>query len=193
MKALIFAVMIFSSTSATAGWVGGANPNHLVSPGQAGIAYVPDKGQLTFEDALRTLVRDGHIGRLESVALHWLVQDLGFQSELIAALQYVAPEDLAAAQHSAGNIQNPEMVQLRRSLSTAVLSTPTAKSINTSLSRYGLHVSGVEHEKLTFVGPPDNRRLMCFLWLKISPLSAPARPNNSFKPKPKPKPLHGSD
>jgi len=185
MRNLLTLLLLLHAAPAFAGWTSGVNPKHLVSPGLASIVYSPDQkeGAPTFKEALDALARAGKVQRLEVITLHWLVQEASFQKELMAGLQTSAPNELAEALSSAGNMHNPKVLQLRKPLQASALSTPTVKTIDVYLSQYGLHVSGVSTEKLSIVGSNGQRKLMCFMWLQVSQRPA-LRPNNSFKPKP---------
>ena len=170
MRSLLAALLFLYATETLAGWIGGVDPEHLLSPGRAHIAYSPQQGDgaSTFKEALDALARDGHAQRIEGVSLHWLVQDASFQKELMSALRESAPKELAEAFASAGNMHNPKMIQLRHPFEAAVLTTPTINQIGSELAKYGLYVSGVSTEKLSIVRSSVGRKFMCFLELQVS-------------------------
>jgi hypothetical protein len=110
MRNLLTLLLLLHAAPAFAGWTSGVNPKHLVSPGLASIVYSPDQkeGAPTFKEALDALARAGKVQRLEVITLHWLVQEASFQKELMAGLQTSAPNELAEALSSAGNMHNPK-------------------------------------------------------------------------------------
>ncbi len=171
MRKTLAILFLVHATPVLAGWSSEVNPRHLVSPGLVHIAYSPDPehGSPTFKAALDRLAEDGQVDRLELITLHRLVEIADFQKELMAVVQEISPKELSDALNATANMHDQKMVQLRRPFEAAVLSTPTVKTIDAELSRYGLQVSGASTEKLSLVKRNGVRHVMCFLWLQVSP------------------------
>ncbi len=173
MRTFLAAFLACFTQAAFAGWTNEVlAADDRFAPGRANILYDPHRGALTFKDALTELVKKGHGKRIETITLHWLVDDSAFQEEVFTSLERIAPRALAEAKRTAG--ETPKWITaLRKVLNEAVMATPTVKSINSELAAVGLHVSGAEHEKLTLSVENGQHRLKCFLWLAVTPTKRP--------------------
>jgi hypothetical protein len=173
MRTFLFIFLACFTHAAFASWTNEvlAADDHF-APGRAIILYQPDRGSRTFKDALTELVKKGHSKRIETITLHWLVDDSAFQQEVFTSLERMAPRALAEAKRTGG--KTPKWINaLRKVLDEAVIATPTVKSINTELKAVGLQVSGASHEKLTLSIENGQPRFKCFLWLTVSPAKHP--------------------
>lgn len=131
-----------------------------------------DRGVATLELALNKLGKNGIPKKLAHIYAPGLVADLVFQQEVFAELERIAPEELAAAKRSSGNIHNPKMIALHKALPEAIVATPTVKAIEKTLATCGWRISRASHEKLFFIkGEAGALRFSCFLWLTVGPIS----------------------
>ncbi len=134
-----------------------------------------ERGFATFEEALDELEKGDYVTRLECVRLqHFQVFDPVFQEEVLTVLKKTAPRELAEAERSAGNMQNPNVLALRKPFVDAVLITPTVQRINAALAPFGRCVTNVNiGEKFHIVRNQGRSHFRSFLTLTIADASPP--------------------
>lgn len=128
-----------------------------------------ENGFATFGEALEELKKKGEVQWLTQVGLvHFHVYDPVFQKEVLTELGKIAPQQLAEAKGSAGNMHNPKVTALRKPFGQAVLATPTVQNINAELAPFGLCVAGANAgEKFQFSREQDRLHFKCIPWLAI--------------------------
>ena len=164
-------LLLLVSTVAFADWEVSVNPEDSSwLPGKAFIKYLPDdqEGLKSFGDALATLKQSGSADHLHSIILHALVRNPAFQNELRAELNRLAPEQLAEAERSSGNMHNPKLVPLNQILDDVVLAMPMIQGFGNELASKELRIEGASHEKLFFWRRGDTTDISFMLWLGIT-------------------------
>jgi hypothetical protein len=163
--------LLLVSTVAFADWEVSVNPEDSSwLPGKAFIKFLPDdrEGLDSFGDALVALKQSGSADHLHSIILHALVSNPTFQNELRAELNRLAPDQLAEAEKSSGNMHNPKLVPLNEVLDEVVLAMPMIQGFGSELAPEGLRIEGASHEKL-FVWQQGNATEISFaLWLGVT-------------------------
>lgn len=158
-----------------AGWETREGPR--VTEGGDGYAVISclsasDRGVATLELALNKLGKNGIPKKLAHIYAPGLVTDPVFQGEVFAELERIAPKELAAAKRSSGNVHNPKMIALHKTLPEAIAATPTVKALEKTLASRGWRISQASHEKLFFFKEEDGAlRFSCILWLTVGPIS----------------------
>ncbi len=139
-------------------------------PGKAFIKYLPDdqEGFESFGDALAALEQNGRVEYLHSIILHGLVRDPLFQTELRAELNRLAPDQLAEAEQSSGNMHNPKLIPLSQILDEVVLAMPMIQGFESDLASVGLRIEDASHEKLFFWRREGGTDISFMLWLGIA-------------------------
>lgn len=165
MKTTLILLGMFTVTMPLhAGW--------FVQPDTARIQYSSkqSEGYESFDEALKELSESGRIEKLDGIIAHELLPDDALQNELFAALERDAPQKLAVALKSSGNMHNQKMRQLWDSFAKALLATPTVTKLNASLAGYGLTVGRPEVEKfeLRNTSTDSRRRFHDTLWLYVT-------------------------
>lgn len=171
MRNLSLILLLLFSTAAVADWKVSVKPEDSSwLPGKAFIKYLPDdqEGLDSFSDALTTLKESGQAEHLHSIILHGLVRNPVFQEELRAELNRLAPEQLAEAESSSGNMHNPKLVPLNKILDEVVLAMPMIRSFDSELASVGLRIEGASHEKLFFWSREGGTDISFMLWLSIA-------------------------
>ncbi len=179
MKILqIVAIVIqFAVSSAHAGWEIRRIPG---SDGRTTSRVVlsrhtqPDRGEPTVDAALKNLSSSTEVSLVDMISIFDILSDDEFQKDVKEQLVQIAPNDMRAAERSAGNMHNPKMIVLHRHFEAAVMKTRLVGSLNTALARHSLEVTRVSHEKLSLIDHGGQRRFMCFLSLSVA--STPVQP-----------------
>jgi len=171
MRTFSLILFLLFSTVAFADWEVSVNPEDSSwLPGKAFIKYLPDdqEGLESFSDALTALEQSGRADHLHSIILHGLVRNPTFQKELRAELNRLAPEQLAEAERSSGNMHNPKLVPLNKILDEVVLAMPMIQGFDSELASVGLRIDGASHEKLFFWRREGGTDISFMLWLGIA-------------------------
>jgi hypothetical protein len=170
----IFAFVIITG-SGLAGWE--ATEVVPKETGVKGDRYVliyhpdTDRGTKSIGKAIDNLSQAGHVYALQTLAIHGLIQDETFQKEVFEQLEKIAPELLAAATRSAGNMHNPKMTALRADFARAVMGTPTVTAFATALAAHGMKISRPSFEKLELHKKDQGHVFSCALWLSTEPIN----------------------
>ena len=171
MRNLLLILLLLISTVAFADWEVSVNPEDSSwLPGKAFIKYLPvdQEGLKSFDDALAALKQSGSADHLHSIILHALVRNPTFQNELRAELNRLAPEQLAEAERSSGNMHNPNLVPLNKILDEVVLAMPIIQGFGNELAFEGLRIEGASHEKLFFWQQENATDISFMLWLGVT-------------------------
>jgi hypothetical protein len=171
MRNFLPILLLFNSTFAIADWEFSVNPEDSSwLPGKAFIKYLPEdqEGLESFDEALAALKQSGNAEHLHSIILHALVRDPAFQNELRSELNRLAPEQLAEAERSSGNMHNPNLVPLNKILDEVVLAMPTIQGFGSELASEGLRIDGASHEKLFFWQQENATDISFMLWLGVT-------------------------
>ena|GEM_PF-7040413 len=164
---ICMALTICCVLKAFGGWnMRGHTPNEY-APYTFDIVYVPESGDFaTFGEALDQMKTEGYALQLKSVGLQrYNVYNPGFQEEVFAALEKIAPAQLAKAR----SWRAPGGAISVDALRQAVSATPSVQQINAELAPLGLRVTQVVFgEKSPRLVREENQlRMAGLVWLEI--------------------------
>lgn len=171
MRLLIVQFLMWFSSTAFGGWdvkaLGDDSSSH--SSGAWIIVYndSSESQHSDFPSAISTIRSEGQASELKHIALHALVPTDRFQEQLLVVLAEQAPEQLAQAMDSSGNLHNPALEPLREELADAILAVPLVQDIADELSSEGLTISNASFEKVVLQKNEDAVKILFFLWLSV--------------------------
>jgi hypothetical protein len=130
-----------------------------------------DRAAESLGKILPALAESGKLSFIHTLTIHDLVKDGTFQKEVFEQLEKIAPETLAAARRSAGNMHNPKMEALRDAFGKAVLQTPTVTALSAVFAAHGMKISKASFEKLELENE-HGLRFRCMLWMIVETANA---------------------
>ncbi len=94
----------------------------LVQPNAARIGYSAeqDKGHATFDEALGELSGSGRVQKLDGIDGFELFSEEAFQKEIFSGLERDAPRELKESLESSGNMHNPKLQQLWKTVTGCI-------------------------------------------------------------------------
>lgn len=96
-------------------------------------------------------------------------ESINFRQELAEALAEVAPKEWKELMRSSGNMHNPKVLPIHAHLDEATRQTRSAGLVNQVLDPYGLEVTGLSAEKLSFATKTGGGLPDAMMYLEVGP------------------------
>ena len=114
--------------------------------------YSESKGAESLRKELEVMSEWGVTHQIRYLDLNGFkdLESIRFRRELVESLAKIAPKEWKELMKSSGNMHNPKVHPIHAFMDEATVRTPSAQQIDQVLAEYGLKVSGISFEKLSF-------------------------------------------